>query len=191
MGGGGGASGGVGAPTRGIQVRAGVPVSYWVPRALRPRALQWLHFSLASHQCTWMGSPEVCHPPPAFIWEAIRAASPANSMFLTSPAGRRSDTSDPFAASGRGTRRLHQWQLHQGQAESQERGRGGGGDSRASIVNLAFPRAQTEARPTSPRKDPCLTPCWTSGASSGNLGSRSVLGEGEVWPVFRVLPWPW
>lgn len=64
MGGGGGASGGVGAPTRGIQVRAGVPVSYWVPRALHPRALQWLHFSLASHQCTWMGSPEVCHPPP-------------------------------------------------------------------------------------------------------------------------------
>ena len=111
--------------------------------------------------------------------------------FLTSPAGRRSDTSDPFAASGRGTWRLYQWQLHQGQAGRQERGRGGGGESRASIVNLAFPRAQTEARPTSPRKDPCLTPCWTSGASSGNLGSRSALGEGEVWPVFWVLPWPW
>ena len=171
-------------------MRARVPVSYWVPRALRPRALQWLHFSLASHQCTSMGSRGV-PTLPAFIWEAIRAASPANSMFLTSPAGRRSDTSDPFAASGRGTWRLYQWQLHQGQAGRQERGRGGGGESRASIVNLAFPRAQTEARPTSPRKDPCLTPCWTSGASSGNWGSRSALGEGEVWPVFWVLPWPW
>lgn len=53
----------------------------------------------------------------AFIQETIRALmslSPPNSMFLIFPAGRWSDTSDPFPAPGRGTWWLHQWQLHQG-----------------------------------------------------------------------------
>lgn len=59
----------------GIQVLARVHVSYWDPRTLPPRALLWLHFSPASHQCTSMGCSQVCHPLLAFIWEAIRAVT--------------------------------------------------------------------------------------------------------------------
>lgn len=60
-------------PRCGIQVLTRVPVSYWLPRTLPPGALLWLHLSPASHQCTLMGSPQVCRPLLAFIWEAIRA----------------------------------------------------------------------------------------------------------------------
>lgn len=46
-----------------------------------------------------------------------------------------------------------------GAGEGAEVGVGVGGISGISIVNLASTRAQMEARPTSPHKDPCLTPC--------------------------------
>lgn len=57
----------------------------------------------------------------AFIQEAVRTLVPLSSQstFLTSPAGRWSDTSDPLPAPGGGTWRIHQWQLHSGQAGSQ------------------------------------------------------------------------
>lgn len=35
----------------------------------------------------------------------------------------------------------------------------GWGVSGILVVNLAFTRAQMEARPTSPHRDPCLIPC--------------------------------
>ena len=145
-------------PPCGIQVLARVPCPTGIPELSLPEPCCGC-ISPQHHTSAPRWDPPRCAIPCWLSSGRPSGLSPTNSMFLTSPAGRRSDTSDPFPAPGRGTWRLHQWQLHQGQAGSHERGRGGGGDSRTLIVNLAFTRVQTEARPTSPRKDPCLTPC--------------------------------